>query len=53
MSPAIADTVASETGAATAVLDPIEGLTAKSAGTDYFQVMRSNLATLVKGQGCR
>jgi zinc transport system substrate-binding protein len=53
VSPAIADTVAGETGAATAVLDPLEGLTTASAGTDYFSVMRANLATLVAGQGCQ
>lgn len=50
--PAIARTVADETGAATAVLDPIEGLTDESAGHDYFEVMRSDLATLRVGQGC-
>jgi zinc transport system substrate-binding protein len=50
--PAIAETIAAETGAVTAVLDPIEGLTDESAGSDYFQVMRSNLATLGTGQGC-
>ena len=38
--PDIAETVAAETGAATAVLDPIEGLTDESAGSDYFEVMR-------------
>lgn len=51
--PAIARTVAAETGAATAVLDPIEGLAAGSDGDDYFGVMRSNLAHLRAGQGCR
>ena len=50
--PAIAETIAAETGAVTAVLDPIEGLTDESAGSDYFGVMRSNLATLGIGQGC-
>ncbi len=52
VSPAIADTVAKETGATVATLDPIEGLTGSSAGRDYFEVMRSNLATLRAGQGC-
>ena len=52
VSPAIADTVARETGATVARLDPIEGLTDSSAGRDYFEVMRSNLATLRAGQGC-
>jgi ABC-type Zn uptake system ZnuABC Zn-binding protein ZnuA len=51
-SPAIARTVANATGARTAVLDPIEGLTDQSAGGDYLQVMRSNLATLRAGQTC-
>ena len=53
VSPAIADTVARETGARTAVLDPIEGLTKESAGTNYLEVMRANLASLREGQPCR
>jgi zinc transport system substrate-binding protein len=52
VSPAIADTVARETGSRVAVLDPIEGLTSASAGHDYFEVMRSNLRALRAGQGC-
>jgi zinc transport system substrate-binding protein len=52
VSPAIAQTVARETGAKTEVLDPIEGLTDKSQGKDYLQVMRSNLANLKTGQPC-
>jgi zinc transport system substrate-binding protein len=52
VSPAVARTVARETGATTAVLDPIEGLTDASAGRDYLEVMRSNLAVLRKGQSC-
>jgi len=51
-SPAVAKTLASETGATTAVLDPIEGLTDRSKGNDYLEVMRSNLATLRAGQDC-
>lgn len=50
VSPAIARTVARETGAQTAVLDPIEGLTTASA--DYLAVMRSNLKSLEQGQPC-
>jgi zinc transport system substrate-binding protein len=55
VSPRLADTVASETGAATAVLDPIEGLTSseQAKGDDYFSIMRANLAILRKGLGCR
>jgi len=51
-SPAVAETLASEAGADTAVLDPLEGLTDESDGSDYLEVMRSNLATLQAGQGC-
>jgi zinc transport system substrate-binding protein len=55
ISPRLAETVAREVGAQTAVLDPIEGLTEKeaSAGEDYFSVMRENLAALRKALGCR
>jgi zinc transport system substrate-binding protein len=52
VSPAVADTVAAETGARTAVLDPLEGLTDTSAGTDYLSVMRANLNQLKEGQPC-
>ena len=51
-SPAVAETLASEAGAKTAVLDPLEGLTEESKGSDYLEVMRSNLATLRTGQDC-
>ncbi len=55
ISPRLAETVAREVGAQTAVLDPIEGLTGKeaSAGEDYFSVMRENLAALRKALECR
>ncbi len=52
ISSAIADAVASETGAQTAVLDPLEGLTDESSGSDYLEVMRSNLDSLRAGQPC-
>jgi zinc transport system substrate-binding protein len=52
VSPAIAQAVARESGARMATLDPIEGLTDKSAGDDYFEVMRSNLKVLQAGQDC-
>jgi len=52
ISPAVARTVAAETGAVAAVLDPLEGLTSGSQGKDYLQVMRSNLANIKKGQPC-
>ncbi len=52
---AIAALVAREAGIATAVLDPIEGLTEtqRLAGEDYFTVMRRNLASLREALGCR
>jgi zinc transport system substrate-binding protein len=50
--PHFAQTVATATGATLATLDPIEGITTESAGKNYFEVMRSNLATLEKGQEC-
>jgi zinc transport system substrate-binding protein len=55
VSPRIAETVARETGATTAVLNPIEGLTDDEAahGADYFSLMRANLSALRKGLGCR
>ena len=51
----LADTVARETGARTAVLNPIEGLTSNEAnrGQDYFTLMRANLGELRRGLGCR
>jgi zinc transport system substrate-binding protein len=55
VSPRIAEAVASETGARTAVLNPIEGLEPSEAegGEDYFSLMRSNLAALRDALGCR
>lgn len=47
-----AQTVANETGAQVAVLDPVEGVTDASPGEDYFEIMRANLETLREGQGC-
>jgi zinc transport system substrate-binding protein len=50
--PHFARTVATATGASLATLDPLEGINDQSAGTDYFEVMRSNLKTLQQGQEC-
>ena len=49
--PKVAETVAAETGATTAVLDPLEGL-AEGSSEDYLSVMRTNLETVKAGQGC-
>ncbi|MBT2467543.1 zinc ABC transporter substrate-binding protein [Streptomyces sp. ISL-66] len=46
-----AKTLATDTGLKTDVLDPLEGLTDKSQGADYFEVMRSNLKNLQKALG--
>ncbi|MEK9201202.1 MAG: zinc ABC transporter substrate-binding protein, partial [Patescibacteria group bacterium] len=48
VSPKLAQTLASEVGANTLVLNPIEGLTDEQArdGKDYFSEMRSNLQNL-------
>ena len=55
VSPRIAQTVARETGARTAVLNPIEGLKPSEArrGENYFTLMRSNLKHLRAALGCR
>jgi zinc transport system substrate-binding protein len=55
VSPRLADTVAREVGARTAVLDPIEGLTPdeQKQGEDYFSLMRQNLANLRRALACR
>lgn len=52
VSPAIADTIAKETGATTATLDPIEGLSADTKDETYLTLMRKNLDTLKKANGC-
>lgn len=54
ISPRLAETVARETGARTAVLNPLEGLTKddERAGRNYFDLMRENLASLREGLGC-
>lgn len=55
VAPDLAETVAREIGADTAVLNPLEGLTDEELerGEDYFSVMRRNLETLREGLGCR
>lgn len=51
ISPAIAETVAHSTGAKTATLDPIEGLSDKTANETYLTLMAKNLTALEKA--CR
>jgi zinc transport system substrate-binding protein len=49
-----AETIARETGADTATLNPVEGLTDEEAdrGEDYFSLMRANLTALREALGC-
>jgi zinc transport system substrate-binding protein len=51
VSPAIADTVARETGARTATLDPIEGL-GDNDGETYLTLMKRNLDAIRTANGC-
>ncbi|MFJ2646689.1 metal ABC transporter substrate-binding protein [Streptomyces sp. NPDC087420] len=48
-----AKTIAGDTGLKTDVLDPLEGITAKSKGSDYLQVMKANLAALQNALGAK
>ena len=52
VSPDYATTLADDLGLRTDVLDPIEAITAASRGTDYLQIMRSNLTALRTANGC-
>jgi zinc transport system substrate-binding protein len=55
VSPRLAETVAREAGAKTAVLNPLEGISQEelAEGRNYFSVMRENLATLRRALGCQ
>lgn len=48
-----AQTIAQDAGLKTDVLDPIEGITDKSRGRDYLQVMRANLKALQTALGTK
>ncbi|MFH9083269.1 metal ABC transporter substrate-binding protein [Streptomyces sp. NPDC017673] len=48
-----ARTIARDTGLKTDVLDPIEGITGKSRGKDYFAVQRANLKALQQALGAK
>ena len=53
VSPAVAQSIAGDLGLRTDELDPIEGITDQSRGSDYLAVMRSNLAALREANDCR
>ena len=48
-----AKTIAADANLKTDVLDPLEGITDRSRGTDYFQVMESNLKALQTALGTK
>jgi zinc transport system substrate-binding protein len=48
-----AKALAREAGLKTDVLDPVEGITDKSKGDDYFEVMQANLTALQKALGAQ
>lgn len=54
VSPKLAQTIATETGAQTLVLDPIEGIPDDQLkqGTNYFTIMKQNLTNLQIALGC-
>ena len=51
-SAAMARTLAEDVGVQTAVLDPVEGLTDETSGSDYVALMEDNLAALQEAGGC-
>ncbi|WP_233558212.1 metal ABC transporter substrate-binding protein [Tessaracoccus sp. OH4464_COT-324] len=51
-SPAVSEAIAGDLGLKTAVLDPLEGITANSPGKDYPSIMRANLSELKTANGC-
>lgn len=51
-SPAMAESLASDAGVKTAVLDPIEGPGEGDAASDYVALMKQNLAALQQANGC-
>lgn len=52
VSPVVSESIAGDLGLKTDVLDPLEGLTPESRGSDYLEVMRSNLASLRTANQC-
>lgn len=51
-SDAVATSIAGDLGLETAVLDPLEGVTDNSPGTDYPSIMRANLTALRSANDC-
>lgn len=53
VSPKVAEAIAGDLGLTTEVLDPLETLSSESAGSDYVEVMESNLSRLKAANRCR
>ena len=53
VSPKVAETIASDLKLKTDVLDPLETLSDDSRGSDYVEVMKSNLESLREANGCK
>lgn len=53
VNPKVAETIAKATGAKTAVLDPVEGISDenKAKGLDYFSIMEKNLEAIREANG--
>ncbi len=51
-SPRVTRSLARDAGVASAVLDPIEGLSDQTTDEDYLSLMRENLTALEKANGC-
>ncbi|RRD50587.1 metal ABC transporter substrate-binding protein [Arachnia propionica] len=51
-SPEVAESIAGDLGLKTAVLDPLEGVTDESPGTDYPSIMKANLKAIQEANGC-
>jgi len=51
-SPKMSQTLASDLGLKTAVLDPIEGLSSSDAHANYLSIMKANLAAIERANSC-
>ncbi|MCB0913298.1 MAG: zinc ABC transporter substrate-binding protein, partial [Propionibacteriaceae bacterium] len=52
VSPAVSESIAGDLGLKTDVLDPLEGITADSKGTNYLEVMQANGTSLKAANQC-
>ncbi len=53
VSPVVATSIAGDLGLKTDVLDPLEGITEDSRGSDYLEVMRANATALRTANECQ